>query len=194
MRRFNLTGLVCPWLAPVQNRKIFRLIRKVSRRFGNKSVGTIASRANRRGERTARTHQADTAHGQPSITRALLLAQSQLPIQLVEPNGSFELARAHPKHEFHPTGSTGGFRHSRWPDASRETSAQRQVLQKTFQPHRCGLISITVTQTLIVVGKPYESSEHPAASVLLNEILGSNDCAGLNGAERWPHLVAVANS
>ena len=45
---------------------------------------------------------------------------------------------------------------------------------------------MTVIETLVVVGKPYESSEHPAASVLLNEILGSNDCTGLNGAERWP--------
>jgi hypothetical protein len=62
---------------------------------------------------------------------------------------------------------------------------------KTFQPQRCGLISITVIETLVVVGKPYDSSEHPAASVLLDEILGSNDCAGLNGAERWPLEVAL---
>jgi hypothetical protein len=30
-----------------------------------------------------------------------------------------------------------------------------------------------------------------AASVVSDEILWSSDCAGLNGAERWPHLVAV---
>jgi hypothetical protein len=45
---------------------------------------------------------------------------------------------------------------------------------------------MTVIETLVVVGKPYDSLEHPAASVLLNEIFGSSDCAGLNGAERWP--------
>jgi hypothetical protein len=44
---------------------------------------------------------------------------------------------------------------------------------------------MTVIETLVVVGKPYDSSEHPAASVLLDEILRSNDCAWLNGAERW---------
>jgi hypothetical protein len=53
------------------------------------------------------------------------------------------------------------------------------------------LISITVIEALVVVGKPYDSSEHPAASLLLNEILGSNDCAGLNGAERWPLEAAL---
>jgi hypothetical protein len=51
-----------------------------------------------------------------------------------------------------------------------------------------------VIETLVVVGKPYESSEHPAASVLLNEILGSNDCAGLNGAERWPLEAALIHN
>jgi hypothetical protein len=30
-----------------------------------------------------------------------------------------------------------------------------------------------------------------AASVVLDEILWSSDCAGLNGAERRPRLVAV---
>ena len=49
---------------------------------------------------------------------------------------------------------------------------------------------MTVIETL-VVGKPYDSSEHPAAFLLLNEILGSNDCAGLNGAERWPLEAAL---
>ena len=39
-------------------------------------------------------------------------------------------------------------------------------------------------ETLVVVGKRYDSSEHPAASLLLNEILGRSDCTGLNGAER----------
>ena len=42
------------------------------------------------------------------------------------------------------------------------------------------------TAPLVVVGKPYDSLEYPAASVSLDEILGSNDCARLNGAERWP--------
>jgi hypothetical protein len=51
-----------------------------------------------------------------------------------------------------------------------------------------------VIETLVVVGKPYDSSEHPAASVLLNEILGSNDCAGLNGAERWPLEAALIHN
>ena len=51
-------------------------------------------------------------------------------------------------------------------------------------PKRSGLISITVIETFVVVGKPYDSLEHPAASVLLDEILGRSDCAGLNGAER----------
>src|SRR5438128_2381960 len=50
---------------------------------------------------------------------------------------------------------------------------------------------MTVIETLVVVGKPYDSSEHPAASVLLDEIVGSNDCAGLNGAERWPLEAAL---
>ena len=45
---------------------------------------------------------------------------------------------------------------------------------------------MTVIETFVVVGKSYGSLEYPAASVLLDEILGSNDCAGLNGAERWP--------
>jgi hypothetical protein len=36
---------------------------------------------------------------------------------------------------------------------------------------------MTVIEILVVVGKRYGSSEHPAAFVLLNEILGSNDCA-----------------
>jgi hypothetical protein len=54
------------------------------------------------------------------------------------------------------------------------------------QPQTVRLISIAVIETFVVVGKPYDSLEHPAASVFLNEILGSNDCAGLNGAERWP--------
>jgi len=44
---------------------------------------------------------------------------------------------------------------------------------------------MTVIETLVVVGKHYDSSEHPATSVPSNENLGSNDCAGLNGAERW---------
>ena len=39
-------------------------------------------------------------------------------------------------------------------------------------PKRCGLISITVIEALVVVGKSYDSLEHPAASVLLDEILG----------------------
>ena len=56
---------------------------------------------------------------------------------------------------------------------------------KTFQPQRCGLISMTVIETLVVVGKPYDWSEHPAASVLLNEILRRQRLRGLNGAERW---------
>jgi hypothetical protein len=51
-----------------------------------------------------------------------------------------------------------------------------------------------VIETLVVVGKPYDSSEHPAASVPLNEILGSNDCAGLNGAERWPLEAALIHN
>ena len=45
---------------------------------------------------------------------------------------------------------------------------------------------MTLIEILVVVGKPYHLLEHPAACVLLDEILGSNDCAGLNGAERWP--------
>jgi hypothetical protein len=65
-------------------------------------------------------------------------------------------------------------------------SLQFGLLHKIFQAQRFGLISMIVIETLVVVGKPYDSSEHPAASVLLSEILGSNDCAGLNGAERWP--------
>ena len=44
---------------------------------------------------------------------------------------------------------------------------------------------MTLIETLVVVGKHYDSSEHPATSVPSNENLGSNDCAGLNGAERW---------
>jgi hypothetical protein len=51
-------------------------------------------------------------------------------------------------------------------------------------PKRCGLISIAVIETFVVVGKPYDSLQHPAASVLLDEILVRSDCAGLNGAER----------
>ena len=41
-----------------------------------------------------------------------------------------------------------------------------------------------VIETLVVVGKRYDRSEHPAASLLLNEMLGRSDCTGLNGAER----------
>lgn len=34
--------------------------------------------------------------------------------------------------------------------------------------------------------KTLRLSKHPAASLLLDEMLGSNGCVGLNGAERWP--------
>jgi hypothetical protein len=34
----------------------------------------------------------------------------------------------------------------------------------------------------VVVGKPYDSSRHPAASVLLDEIIGRSDCTGLDGS------------
>ena len=44
--------------------------------------------------------------------------------------------------------------------------------------------SMIVIETLVVVGKRYASSEHPAACMLLNEMLGRSDCTGLNGAER----------
>jgi hypothetical protein len=72
--------------------------------------------------------------------------------------------------------------HSRLPALDLRKLARRLELQRLSS--RCGLMSMIVIETLVVVGKPYDSSEHPAASVLLNEILGSNDCAGLNGAER----------
>ena len=58
---------------------------------------------------------------------------------------------------------------------------QSQMILFSF----CQEKPMTVIETLVVVGKHYDSSEHPATSVPLNEILGSNDCAGLNGAERW---------
>jgi hypothetical protein len=41
-----------------------------------------------------------------------------------------QVCRSHPKHEFHLTGSTHEFRHSRWPDLSSGTQARRPVLQK----------------------------------------------------------------
>jgi hypothetical protein len=62
--------------------------------------------------------------------------------------------------------------------ARRKESNASPALESFFDCQR--------VETLVVVGKPYDSSEHPAASVLLDEIVGSNDCAGLNGAERWP--------
>ncbi len=52
--------------------------------------------------------------------------------------------RSNPKHESHRNESTLGFRHRQWPDVSPGTPAQRREPQKTFQPHACGLISISV--------------------------------------------------
>ena len=43
---------------------------------------------------------------------------------------------------------------------------------------------MSAREILVVVGKPYDSSEYPAASVVLDEIIGRSDCTGLNGAER----------
>ena len=107
MRRFNLTGLVCPWLAPVQNRKRFRPTRRVFRRFGNKSVKTTASRANRKGERTARTNQADTASGRQRSLELFCLrnrslrfsslnpmVRSNLPVRIQNTNFTRPAARA----------------------------------------------------------------------------------------------------
>jgi len=37
--------------------------------------------------------------------------------------------------------------------------AARNKDSKTFQPQRCGLTSMTVIETLVVVGKPYDSLE-----------------------------------
>jgi hypothetical protein len=47
-----------------------------------------------------------------------------------------------------------------------ETLCSTPSVSKTFQPLPCGLISITVIEALVVVGKPYASLEPPAASVL----------------------------
>jgi len=62
------------------------------RRFGNKPVGTTASRANRKVSAQLELIKL-TPQWWRAIIRALLLAQSQLRIQLVEPNRSFGLAR-----------------------------------------------------------------------------------------------------
>ena len=43
---------------------------------------------------------------------------------------------------------------------------------------------MSAREILVVVGKTYDSSKHPAASVVLDEIIGRSDCTGLNGAER----------
>jgi hypothetical protein len=43
---------------------------------------------------------------------------------------------------------------------------------------------VSVRKILVVVGKAYDQSEYPAASLVLDEIIGRSDCTGLNGAER----------